>query len=236
MLRFEEFDQLHLSCGGQEGGCMQFFLDTANLDQIREVKDLGLLDGVTTNPTLMSREGGDWREQAALICELVDGPVSLEVIGTTHEEMIKEAKDLVSFGENVVVKIPMISEGLKALKELHEREIKTNVTLVFTPTQALLAAKLGASYVSPFVGRLDGLSQSGMEGVDQMRTIFDNYGFATKILVASVRHPMHVLESGLIGADVITLPYSTITQLMKHPLTDSGLAAFLADWEAFQNE
>jgi len=215
---------------------MQFFLDTANLDQIREVKDLGLLDGVTTNPTLMSREGGDWREQAALICELVDGPVSLEVIGTTHEEMIKEAKDLVSFGENVVVKIPMISEGLKALKELHEREIKTNVTLVFTPTQALLAAKLGASYVSPFVGRLDGLSQSGMEGVDQMRTIFDNYGFATKILVASVRHPMHVLESGLIGADVITLPYSTITQLMKHPLTDSGLAAFLADWEAFQNE
>jgi len=215
---------------------MQFFLDTANLDEMREVKELGLLDGVTTNPTLMSREGGDWREQAALICELVDGPVSLEVIGTTREEMIKEAKDLVSFGDNVVVKIPMIAEGLKALKELREREIKTNVTLVFSPGQALLAAKLGATYVSPFVGRLDALTQSGMEGVDQMRTMFDNYGFGTKILVASVRHPMHVLESGLIGADVITLPYSTITQLMQHPLTDKGLAAFLADWEAFQGE
>jgi transaldolase len=214
---------------------MEFFLDTANLDQIKEVRELGLLDGVTTNPTLMSREGGDWREQAALICEAVDGPVSLEVIGTTAGEMIKEAKDLVSFGPNVVVKIPMIPEGLKALKELTEREIKTNVTLVFSPNQALLAAKLGATYVSPFVGRLDALGQSGMEGVNQMRTIFDNYGFATKILVASVRHPMHVLDSGLIGADVVTLPYSTILQLMHHPLTDKGLAAFLADWEAFQN-
>ncbi|MGE4193888.1 MAG: fructose-6-phosphate aldolase [Pseudodesulfovibrio sp.] len=215
---------------------MQFFLDTANLDQIREVADLGLLDGVTTNPTIMSREGGDWREQAARICELVDGPVSLEVIATNHEAMIKEAKDLVSFGPNVVVKIPMIAEGLKALRELTERGIKTNVTLVFSPAQALLAAKLGATYVSPFVGRLDGLSQSGMEAVEQMRTIFDNYDFSTKILVASVRHPLHVLESGLIGADVITLPYSTIMQLVKHPLTDSGLAAFLADWEAFQNK
>lgn len=213
---------------------MQFFLDTANLDQIREVADLGLLDGVTTNPTIMSREGGDWRAQAARICELVDGPVSLEVIATTHEEMIREAKDLVSFGTNVVVKIPMIPEGLKALRELTERGIRTNVTLVFSPAQALLAAKLGATYVSPFVGRLDGLSQSGMEAVEQMRTIFDNYDFATKILVASVRHPMHVLESGLIGADVVTLPYATLMQLVKHPLTDSGLAAFLADWEAFQ--
>ncbi len=215
---------------------MQFFLDTANLDEIREVKELGLLDGVTTNPTLMARAGGDWREQAALICEMVDGPVSLEVIATTHEEMIKEAKDLVSFGDNVVVKLPMIAEGLKALNELTKRGIKTNVTLVFSPVQALLAAKLGATYVSPFVGRLDALGQSGMESVDQMRTMFDNYGYATKILVASVRHPVHVLETGLIGADVITLPYSTIMQLMKHPLTDSGLASFLADWEAFQNE
>nr|WP_321513537.1 fructose-6-phosphate aldolase [uncultured Pseudodesulfovibrio sp.] len=214
---------------------MEFFLDTANLDQIREVNELGLLDGVTTNPTLMAREGGDWREQASLICDAVDGPVSLEVIGTTHEQMIKEAKDLVSFGPNVVVKIPMIPEGLKALKELRDREIKTNVTLVFSPSQALLAAKLGATYVSPFVGRLDGLGQSGMESVDQMRTMFDNYSFATKILVASVRHPMHVIESGLIGADVITLPYATIMQLMQHPLTDKGLAAFLADWDAFQN-
>lgn len=215
---------------------MEFFLDTANLDQIREVKELGLLDGVTTNPTLLAREGGDWREQASLICDIVDGPVSLEVIGTTPEKMIKEAKDLVSFGPNVVVKIPMIPEGLIALKELKEREIKTNVTLVFSPAQALLAAKLGATYVSPFVGRLDGLAQNGMEGVDQMRTMFDNYGFATKILVASVRHPMHVVDSALIGADVITLPYSTITQLMQHPMTDRGLAAFLADWDNFQNE
>ncbi len=213
---------------------MKFFLDTANLDQIREVKELGLLDGVTTNPTLMAREGGDWRKQATLICELVDGPVSLEVIGSTREEMIKEAKELASFGDNVVVKIPMIAEGLKALNELREREIKTNVTLIFSPSQALLAAKLGATYVSPFVGRLDGLSQSGMEGVDQIRTIFDNYGFDTKILVASARHPLHVLDSALIGADVITLPHATIMQLMKHPLTDSGLATFLADWEAFQ--
>ncbi|NDV19666.1 fructose-6-phosphate aldolase [Pseudodesulfovibrio sp. JC047] len=213
---------------------MKFFLDTANLDQIHEVNELGLLDGVTTNPTLMSREGGDWRAQASLICEAVDGPVSLEVIATTHEAMIEEAMDLVTFGPNVVVKIPMIPEGLKALKVLHEREIKTNVTLVFSPSQALLAAKLGATYVSPFVGRIDGLGQSGMECVDQMRTIFDNYGFTTKILVASVRHPMHVIESGLIGADVVTLPYATIMQLMHHPLTDKGLAAFLADWDAFQ--
>lgn len=213
---------------------MQFFLDTANLDQIRKVAEFGLLDGVTTNPTLLSREGGDWREQASLICDAVDGPVSLEVIGTSPEEMIKEAKDLVSFGPNVVVKIPMIPEGLVALRELTEREIKTNVTLVFSPAQALLAAKLGATYVSPFVGRLDALSQSGIEGVDQMRTIFDNYGFGTKILVASVRHPMHVMDSALIGADVVTLPYSTLMQLMQHPLTDKGLAAFLADWEAFQ--
>jgi transaldolase len=165
---------------------------------------------------------------------MVNGPVSLEVIATTHEEMIKEAKDLVSFGENVVVKIPLIAEGLKALRELGERGIRTNATLVFSPAQALLAAKLGATYVSPFVGRLDGLSQSGMECVDQMRTIFDNYAFETKILVASVRHPVHVLEAGLIGADVITLPYSTMTQLVRHPLTDSGLASFLADWDSFQ--
>ncbi|WP_285905872.1 fructose-6-phosphate aldolase [Pseudodesulfovibrio pelocollis] len=213
---------------------MRFFLDTANVEQIREVKELGLLDGVTTNPTIMAREGGDWRVQAERICELVDGPVSLEVIATTHEEMIKEAKDLVSFGENVVVKIPLIAEGLKAMRELGERGIRVNATLVFSPAQALLAAKLGAAYVSPFVGRLDGLSQSGMECVEQIRTMFDNYEFGTEILVASVRHPMHVLDAALIGADVVTLPYATLTQLIRHPLTDSGLAAFLSDWEAFQ--
>jgi len=213
---------------------MRFFLDTANVEQIREVKALGLLDGVTTNPTIMAREGGDWRTQAERICSLVDGPVSLEVIATTHEEMIKEAKDLVSFGENVVVKIPLIAEGLKAMRELAERGIRVNATLVFSPAQALLAAKLGAAYVSPFVGRLDGLSQSGMECVEQIRTMFDNYGFGTEILVASVRHPLHVLDAALIGADVVTLPYATLTQLIRHPLTDSGLAAFLSDWEAYQ--
>jgi transaldolase len=213
---------------------MRFFLDTANVEQIREVRELGLLDGVTTNPTLLAREGGDWREQAERICALVDGPVSLEVIGTTHGEMIKEAKDLVSFGENVVVKIPLIAEGLKAMRELGERGIRVNATLVFSPAQALLAAKLGAAYVSPFVGRLDGLSQSGMECVEQIRTMYDNYGYGTEILVASVRNPLHVLDAALIGADVVTLPYATLTQLIRHPLTDSGLAAFLSDWKAFQ--
>lgn len=215
---------------------MQFFLDTANIDQISEVRDLGLLDGVTTNPTLLSREGGDWRDQAARICALVDGPVSLEVIATSAEGMIKEAKDLVSFGENVVVKIPMIPEGLKALRKLTDQGIRTNVTLVFSPAQALLAGKLGAAYVSPFVGRLDGLSQNGMEVVSQIRTIYDNYGFETRILVASVRHPMHVLDAAMIGADVATVPYATLMQLMHHPLTDKGLAAFLADWKKFQGE
>ena len=215
---------------------MQFFLDTANVDQIAEAKAFGLLDGVTTNPTILAREGGDWRDQAARICELVDGPVSLEVISTHAEGMIKEAKDLVSFGENVVVKIPMIPEGLKALKKLREQGIKTNVTLVFSPAQALLAGKLGATYVSPFVGRLDSLTHSGMDIVSQIRTIYDNYGFPTNILVASVRNPMHVLDAAMIGADVITLPSATLKQLAHHPLTDQGLEAFLADWKAFQGE
>ena len=215
---------------------MQFFLDTANVDQIAEAKAFGLLDGVTTNPTILARQGGDWRDQAARICELVDGPVSLEVISTHAEGMIKEAKDLVSFGENVVVKIPMIPEGLKALKKLREQGIKTNVTLVFSPAQALLAGKLGATYVSPFVGRLDALTHSGMDIVSQIRTIYDNYGFPTNILVASVRNPMHVLDAAMIGADVVTLPHATLKQLIHHPLTDQGLEAFLADWKAFQGE
>jgi len=215
---------------------MQFFLDTANVDQISEAKSLGLLDGVTTNPTILAREGGDWRDQAARICALVSGPVSLEVISTTAEAMIKEAKDLVSFGENVVVKIPMIPEGLKALKKLREQGIKTNVTLVFSPAQALLAGKLGATYVSPFVGRLDALTHNGMEIVSQIRTIYDNYGFTTNILVASVRDPMHVLDAAMIGADVVTLPHATLLQLARHPLTDLGLEKFLADWKAFQGE
>ena len=212
---------------------MEFFLDTANLNEIRAAKRQGLVDGVTTNPTLLAREGGDWRYQARRICEEVDGPVSLEVVGLTAVEMEKEADDLIGFGDNVVIKLPMTAEGLIACKALTERDIKTNVTLVFSAMQALLAAKAGATYVSPFVGRLDGLSQSGMDMVSQIRTIYDNYGFATKILVASVRGPMHVLDGALIGADVATIPFPVIEQLVYHPLTDKGLDAFLKDWEAF---
>lgn len=210
---------------------MEFFLDTASLDEIASARKQGLIDGVTTNPTLLSREGGDWQEQAKKICDTVDGPVSLEVVGTTAEAMVREAEHLVSFGDNVVVKIPMIAEGLTATRELESRGIRTNVTLVFSAMQALLAAKAGATYVSPFVGRLDGIGQNGMEVVSQIRTIFDNYGMNTKILVASVRSPNHVLEGALLGADVATVPYKVITQLTKHPLTDSGLDSFLNDWK-----
>ena len=212
---------------------MQFFLDTANLDEIRDARKQGLVDGVTTNPTLLAREGGDWRKQAEIICREVEGPVSLEVIGLTAPEMVREAEDLVGYGENVVIKLPMTGEGLVACRELTAKGVKTNVTLVFSAMQALLAAKAGATYVSPFVGRLDGLSYDGMELISQIRTVFDNYDFPTKILVASVRNPMHVLNGALIGADVATIPYAVIGQLVKHPLTDKGLEAFLKDWEAF---
>ena len=210
---------------------MEFFLDTANIDEIRKAKSQGLLDGVTTNPTLLSREGGDWRKQAQLICNEVEGPVSLEVMGETAEEMINEAEDLSKFGKNVVIKIPMTTEGLIATKALHKKGMKTNVTLVFSPLQALLAAKAGATYVSPFVGRLDGISHDGMELISQIRTIFNNYDFQTKILVASVRTPLHVLDSALIGADVATIPFKVISDFVKHPLTDQGLATFKADWD-----
>ncbi len=210
---------------------MEFFLDTANLDEIRKAKAQGLMDGVTTNPTLLAREGGDWRKQAEAICAAVDGPVSLEVVGETAEEMVREAEDLAGFGDNVVIKVPMTNEGLVATKSLYRKGMKTNVTLVFSPLQALLAAKAGATYVSPFVGRLDGIAHDGMELISQIRTIFDNYEFPTKVLVASIRHPMHVLDSALIGADVATIPYSVISQLAAHPLTDKGLASFNADWE-----
>ncbi len=210
---------------------MEFFLDTANIDEIRKAKSQGLLDGVTTNPTLLSREGGDWRKQAQLICNEVEGPVSLEVMGETAEEMINEAEDLSKFGKNVVIKIPMTTEGLIATKALHKKGMKTNVTLVFSPLQALLAAKAGATYVSPFVGRLDGISHDGMELISQIRTIFNNYDFQTKILVASVRTPLHVLDSALIGADVATIPFKIISDFVKHPLTDQGLATFKADWD-----
>ncbi|MGE4296616.1 MAG: fructose-6-phosphate aldolase [Desulfovibrionaceae bacterium] len=210
---------------------MQYFLDTANLEEIENAKRYGLVDGVTTNPTLLAREGGDWRAQAKAICREVPGPVSLEVVGVTAEDMIREARELVAIGPNVVVKIPMIPEGIIAVRELASKQIETNVTLVFSPLQALAAAKAGASYVSPFVGRLDGIGHDGMEMVSQIARIFDLYGFATKIIVASVRHPKHILDAALMGAHVATVPYGALMDSLKHPLTDKGLDAFLADWK-----
>jgi transaldolase len=190
-----------------------------------------MVDGVTTNPSLMAKEAGDWREVAAAICREVDGPVSLEVIAQDARGMIEEAKDLVGFGPNVVVKIPMTMEGIKAVHELHAKDIPTNVTLVFSPLQALLAAKAGANYVSPFVGRLDDVGHGGMELVSQILTIYDNYMFDTEVIVASVRSTTHVLESAMLGAQIATIPFKVINQLAAHPLTDKGLKAFLADWK-----
>jgi len=213
---------------------MRFFIDTANLDEIRKAKSYGLIDGVTTNPSLFAKEQRDWKELAAAICQEVDGPVSLEVVGMTAEEMVAEARDLVKFGPNVVVKIPMIMEGLKAVRVLSEMGVDTNVTLVFSPLQALMAAKAGATYVSPFVGRVDDVGADGMELIREIVTIFHNYDFQTQVLVASVRHPMHIVDSALIGADVATIPFNVLEKLAKHPLTDKGLAAFLADWEKTQ--
>ncbi len=212
---------------------MKFFIDTANLDEIREAQKLGLLDGVTTNPTLIAKAGQAFDTVASEICKLVDGPVSLEVVGTTAEEMIREGKALTKYGKNVVVKIPMTSEGLKAVKALSSEGIKINVTLIFQPIQALLAAKAGATYVSPFVGRLDDIGQDGMGMVGDIVTIFKNYGFKTEVLVASVRHPVHVLQAAKMGAHVCTIPLKVIQQLVKHPLTDSGLKTFLDDWKKF---
>lgn len=210
---------------------MQFFIDTANLDEIRAAMEMSLVDGVTTNPSLMSKEASDWREIAAEICRLVPGPVSLEVISLDAEGMVREARDLVQYGPNVVVKVPMTGEGLKAVRILKSMDIETNVTLVFSAAQALLAAKAGAAYVSPFLGRLDDVGQDGMELVQQILTIYANYGFSTRIIAASVRHPLHVLDAALAGAHVATVPYKILTQLLNHPLTDKGIAAFLKDWE-----
>ncbi|MGE4442019.1 MAG: fructose-6-phosphate aldolase [Desulfomicrobium sp.] len=210
---------------------MKFFIDTANLDEIKAAMDMGLVDGVTTNPSLMSKEAGDWRGIAAEICRLVPGPVSLEVIALDAEGMVREAKDLMQYGPNVVVKVPMTAEGLKAVRILGSMDIETNVTLVFSAAQALLAAKAGAAYVSPFLGRLDDVGQDGMELVRQILTIYDNYGFSTQIIAASVRSPMHVLDAAMAGAHIATVPHKILTQLIGHPLTDKGIAAFLKDWE-----
>lgn len=210
---------------------MEFFIDTANVAEIKKAYEMGLIDGVTTNPSLIAREGKEFLPLVKEILSIVKGPVSLEVISTKAEEMIKEGKKLAKLGKNVVVKIPMTLDGLKATKSLASEGVNINVTLVFSPAQALLAAKAGAAYVSPFVGRLDDVSHNGMELIEQIVTIFRNYSFQTKVLVASVRNPLHVVQSALIGADVATIPYAVIEQLSKHPLTDAGLKKFLSDWE-----
>ena len=210
---------------------MKIFLDTANLKEIREANDLGVLDGVTTNPTLVGKEGREFHDLIAEICSIVKGPVSAEVVSTQCQGMLEEAGELVKIAPNVVVKIPLIPEGLKALKILSQRKVRVNVTLCFSPVQALLAAKCGASYISPFIGRLDDISEIGMDVIRDIKTIYANYGFQTEILVASVRHPVHVLEAAKLGADIATMPFEVFQKLIKHPLTELGLQRFLSDWE-----
>ena len=214
---------------------MKFFIDTANLDQIKEAQDLGILDGVTTNPSLMAKEGIAGNENIVnhykKICEIVDGDVSAEVISTDYEGMVNEGETLAALHPNIVVKVPIIKEGIKAIKYFSDKGIKTNCTLIFSAGQALLAAKAGATYVSPFIGRLDDISTDGIELIAQIREIYDNYMYDTEILAASVRHPMHIIQCAEIGADVMTGPLSAILALLKHPLTDSGLAKFLADFK-----
>ncbi|MFN4336023.1 MAG: fructose-6-phosphate aldolase [Candidatus Nitrosocaldus sp.] len=210
---------------------VQIFLDTANLDAIRKYNEMGILDGVTTNPTLLAKENGDPIEIMKEIIKIVKGPVSLEVISTDIDGMLEEAQRLARFGTNAVIKIPMTPDGLKAIRRLSSMGIKTNCTLVFSPNQAILAAKAGATYVSPFIGRLDDAGHEGMQVIRDTVQIFRNYNFSTKVLVASVRHPLHVVEAAKIGADVITMPPDVLEKMIKHPLTDKGLSTFLADWE-----
>jgi transaldolase len=213
---------------------MKFFIDTANIDEIRKGIEMGLVDGVTTNPTLLSKEKKDPQLVIKEILETVDGPVSLEVIAKDAEGMCEEARKLASLGNNAVIKIPMTEEGIKAVRTLSQEGIKTNVTLIFQPIQALIAAKAGATYVSPFIGRLDDLAQKGMTIIDDICKIFFNYGLETEVIVASIRNPVHVLDAALIGADIATIPFNVLKQLMNHPLTDIGLEKFLKDWESLQ--
>jgi len=210
---------------------MKFFIDTANIDEIKEAAALGVLDGVTTNPSLVSKEGKDFRKLLDEILKVVDGPVSAEVISTDYQGILREGRDLASIHKNIVVKIPLIKEGLKAVKTLTSEGVKVNVTLCFSPTQAILATKAGATYVSPFVGRLDDISTSGMDLISQIVQIYRNYDYKTEVLVASVRHPLHVVEAALIGADVCTIPFDVIKKMFNHPLTDVGLEKFLSDWK-----
>ncbi len=209
---------------------MKFFIDTANIEEIRDANSMGMVDGVTTNPSLVAKEGRDFEELIKEICEIVDGPVSAEVISLDTEGMVKEARHLAALRDNIVVKIPMTVDGIKATRKLSNEGIKTNVTLVFSPLQALMAAKAGATYVSPFIGRLDDLSNEGMVLVDQILEIYGNYAFDTEIIVASIRNPIHVLDAALIGADIATIPYNVLAKFASHPLTDKGIKTFLDDW------
>lgn len=214
---------------------MKFFIDTANLDEIKEANDLGVLDGVTTNPSLCAKMGvKDFEGHIKKICDMVDGDVSGEVISTTYQEIIEEGKNIAAIADNVVVKVPLIKDGIKAIKTFSEEGIRTNCTLCFSATQALIAAKAGATYISPFIGRLDDISTDGMQLIADIRQIYDNYGYKTEILAASIRHPMHLFEAARLGADVGTMPLKVIEQLLKHPLTDIGLEKFLGDWDKLQ--
>jgi transaldolase len=215
---------------------MKIFIDTANVEHIKEMNDLGIIDGVTTNPSLIAKEGRNFEQVVKEICQIVDGPISAEVISLKADGMVEEAKKLVKIHKNIVIKVPMTAEGLKATKRLTKLKIKTNVTLIFSSTQALLAAKAGATYVSPFVGRLDDISSDGMELVEEIVTIYENYGFDTEVIVASVRNPLHVIDSAMIGAHVATIPYSVLHQMIKHPLTDIGIQRFLEDWKKVENK
>lgn len=210
---------------------MKFFLDTANLDEIKKVAAMGLLDGVTTNPSLIAREKGNFKDIILSICEVVPGPVNAEVVSLDTEGMLREGRDLAKLHPNIVVKIPMTRDGMVAVRKLANEKIRTNVTLIFSPSQALIAAKAGASYVSPFIGRLDDISHIGMELVEQIVAIYENYDFDTEVLAASLRHPVHVVEAALAGADIATVPAKVFDQLFNHPLTDIGIKNFLADWE-----
>lgn len=210
---------------------MKFFLDTANIEEIKDANSMGMVDGVTTNPSLIAKEGRELKALISEICGIVDGPISAEVIATDVDGMVAEGRELAKLHKNIVVKIPILLDGLKAVRQLAADGIKTNVTLIFSPLQALMAAKAGATYVSPFVGRLDDVSQEGMQLVEQIVEMFANYGYETEVIVASVRSPMHVLDSALMGADIATIPYNVLSKLAAHPLTDKGLEAFLADWE-----
>jgi transaldolase len=215
---------------------MKFFIDTANLDEIKKGLEMGMVDGVTTNPSLVAKEDKPFTEILQEICRIVDGPVSAEVVSLDADGMCKEAKVLAAMSENIVIKIPMIVEGLKAVKRLTAEGIKTNVTLVFSSAQALLAAKAGATYVSPFVGRLDDIGAQGMDLISDIMTIYRNYGYESEVIVASVRNPLHVLDAAMIGADIATIPLKVIEQLAKHPLTTNGVAQFLSDWEKRKKE